>query len=103
MKNHVTNRLESKYFLDFLTGFFATNESASVPNGYVAINDTFKAMDRLINWRLRETLNRQMVMVNEETNEAWIVMISYEIKADGGRAFHQIDALYKAKKKYPID
>ena len=102
MKNHVTDRRESKYFLDFLTDFFATNPHTAVPHGYVAVNDMRKEMDRLINWRLRETSNRQLVLVNEQTSETWVVMGSYEVKADGGIIFHRIDALYRSRKNYPI-
>lgn len=102
MKNHVTDRHESKYFLDFLTDFFAANAHTAVPAGYVAVNDMRKEMDRFINWRLRETTNRQMVLVNKETSETWMVMVSYEIKPDGGIIFHRIDALYRARKNYPI-
>lgn len=102
MKNHVTNRKESKYFLDFLTDFFSSHATDAVPHGYVAVNDMRKEMDRFINWRLRPTVNRQMALVNKETSETWIVMVSYQVLADNTMNFHGIDALYRTHKNYPI-
>lgn len=96
--NHVqTTKREARHFLETLNDFFASHDADAIPAGYTMLSEVVLPMERLIQWRVRETENRRAVLVNNSTGEKWMLMVSYQ-KNGGDLTFHQIDALYKLKK-----
>lgn len=96
--NHVkTTKREAHHFLNTLNAFFASHDADAIPDGYTMLSEVVLPMERLIQWRVRETENRRAVLLNNSTGEKWMLMVSYQ-KQGGDLIFHQIDALYRLKK-----